>query len=110
MKQRFSEMAKTHDLIGDVRGAGLILGVELVKNRETKEPASREAAKFCYQAWKNRLLTAYVGLNSNVIEITPPLILTMDQAEHGLQIFEQTLSDIETGKVPDSAVAPFAGW
>jgi len=110
MKKRFSEMAKTHDLIGDVRGAGLIVGVELVKKRETKEPASREAAKFCYQAWKNRLLTAYVGLNSNVIEITPPLILTMDQAENGLRIFEQTLSDIEAGKVPDSAVAPFAGW
>jgi len=110
MKKRFSEMAKNHDLIGDVRGAGLIVGVELVKERETKEPASREAAKFCYQAWKNGLLTAYVGLNSNVIEITPPLILTMDQAENGLRIFEQTLSDVEAGEVPDSAVAPFAGW
>jgi len=110
MKKRFLEMAKAHELIGDVRGMGLILGVELVKNRETKEPASREAAKLCYQAWKNGLLTAYVGLNSNVIEITPPLILTTDQAENGLRIFEQSLSDVEAGRVPDSAVAPFAGW
>lgn len=110
MKKRFSELAKTHNLIGDVRGAGLILGVELVKNRETKEPASREAAKFCYQAWKNGLITVYVGLNSNVIEITPPLVLTIDQAERGLRIFEQSLSDVEAGKVSDSDVAPFAGW
>jgi 4-aminobutyrate aminotransferase len=110
MKKRFSELAKTHNLIGDVRGAGLILGVELVKNRETKEPASREAAKFCYQAWKNGLITVYVGLNSNVIEITPPLVLTIDQAERGLRIFEQSLSDVEAGKVSDSDVAAFAGW
>jgi 4-aminobutyrate aminotransferase len=110
MKKRFLEMAGRHELIGDVRGAGLILGIELVKDRETKEPATREAAKLCYQAWKNGLLTAYVGLNSNVLEITPPLILTVDQAERGIQILERSLSEVESGKVPDSAVAPFAGW
>jgi 4-aminobutyrate aminotransferase len=110
MKKRFLEMTEPHELIGDVRGAGLILGIELVKDRETKEPATRETAKLCYQAWKNGLLTAYVGLNSNVLEITPPLILTVDQAERGIQILEQSLSEVESGKVPDSAVAPFAGW
>jgi 4-aminobutyrate aminotransferase len=110
MKRRFSELAATHDLIGDVRGAGLIVGVELVRNRETKEPASRETAKLCYQAWKNGLVTAYVGLTSNVMEMTPPLVLTIDQAEEGIQIFERSLSQVEAGKVPDSEVAPFAGW
>jgi 4-aminobutyrate aminotransferase len=110
VKKRFLEMAGRHELIGDIRGAGLILGIELVKDRETKEPAARETAKLCYQAWKNGLLTAYVGLNSNVLEITPPLILTIDQAESGIQILERSLSEVEDGKVPDSAVAPFAGW
>jgi len=110
MKKRFLEMAERHELIGDVRGAGLILGIELVKSRERKEPATREVAKLCYQAWKNGLLTAYVGLNSNVLEITPPLILTVDQAERGMQILERSLSEVEGGKVPDGAVAPFAGW
>jgi 4-aminobutyrate aminotransferase len=110
MKKRLQEMAKTHQLIGDVRGLGMILGVELVKNRDTKEPATKETAKVCYQAWKRGLITVYVGLNSNVVEITPPLILTIDQAEKGLQIFEQSLSDVEAGKVADSEVSAFAGW
>lgn len=110
MKKRLLDMAKTHELIGDVRGAGLILGIELVRNRETKEPATKEAARFCYQAWKNGLLTVYVGLHSNVIEITPPLIITVDQAKMGLEIFEQTLTDIEQGKVSDSDISQFAGW
>jgi 4-aminobutyrate aminotransferase len=110
MKKRLLEMAKTHQLIGDVRGLGLIIGVELVKNKDTKEPASKEAAKLCYGAWKRGLVTVYVGMNSNVIEITPPLILTVEQAEKGLQIFDQSLADVEAGKVPDSEVSAFAGW
>jgi len=110
MRKRFLEMAKTHELIGDVRGLGMIVGVELVKNRDTKEPAAKQAAKFCYQAWKNGLITVYVGLNSNVIEITPPLIMTVDQAERGLRIFEQSLSDVEAGKVSEREIASFAGW
>lgn len=110
VKERLLEVAGRHALIGDVRGTGLILGIELVKERETKEPATRETAKLCYQAWRNGLLTAYVGLNSNVLEITPPLVLTLDQAEMGIQILEKSLSEVEAGKVPDSDVAPFAGW
>ena len=110
MKKRFLEMAKTHELIGDVRGLGMILGVELVKNKDSKEPAAKEAAKFCYQAWKNGLITVYVGLNSNVIEITPPLVMNIEQAEKGLQIFERSLSEVEAGKVSDADVSDFAGW
>ena len=110
MKKRFLEMAGQHEIIGDVRGVGLIQGIELVKDRETKEPATRETAKLCYQAWKNGLLTAYVGLNSNVLEITPPLIISVDQAERGIRILERSLSEVEAGKVADSEVARFAGW
>jgi len=110
IKQRLLEVAGRHEWIGDVRGAGMIIGIELVKNKETKEPATEETAKLCYQAWKNGLLTAYVGLSSNVLEITPPLILTLDQAERGIQVLERSLSEVEAGKVPDSAVAPFVGW
>jgi len=109
-KKRLLEMADSHELVGDVRGKGLILGVELVKNKKTKQPGTVETAKLCYQACKNGLLTAYVGLNSNVIEITPPLVLTSQQAEEGLRIFEQSLTEVEKGKVPDSVISSFAGW
>ncbi len=52
----------------------------------------------------------YVGRHSNVIELTPPLTLTAVEAEEGLQIIDQALEDVENDRVPDSAVAPYAGW
>jgi len=110
MKKRLNEIAQTHTLIGDVRGQGLILGLELVKNTKTKEPAARETAKVCYRAWENGLILGYVGQNSNVVEITPPLILSEEDAEQGLQILEATFSEVEQGKVSDEKITRFAGW
>jgi len=108
--KRLKEMMEKHELIGDIRGKGLLIGVELVKDRKSKEPAKKECAKLCYRAWELGLLTEYVGLFSNVIEITPPLILTKEQANEGLDIFEKALSDVEAGKVPDEKITPYAGW
>ncbi|HYW02129.1 MAG TPA: aminotransferase class III-fold pyridoxal phosphate-dependent enzyme, partial [Candidatus Acidoferrum sp.] len=110
MKKRLNEIAQRHNLIGDVRGQGLILGLELVKNTKTKEPAARETAKVCYRAWENGLILGYVGQNSNVVEITPPLILSEEDAEQGLQILEATFSEVEHGKVSDEKITRFAGW
>jgi len=110
MKKRFEEISKKHSLIGDVRGEGLIVGLELVKDRTTKEPATAEAAKVCYRAWENGLILGYVGRSSNVVEITPPLVITEEEAEQGIQILDRTISEVEQGKVSDEKIAQFAGW
>jgi 4-aminobutyrate aminotransferase len=110
MKKRLNEIAQRHPLISDVRGQGLILGLELVKNTKTKEPAIRETAKVCYRAWENGLILGYVGQHSNVVEITPPLILSEEDAEQGLQTLEVTFSEVEHGKVSDEKITRFAGW
>lgn len=107
---RLVELQATHPLIGDVRGRGLMIGVELVRSRETKHAAKRECAKLALRCFQLGLLIHYVGLFSNVVEITPPLVLTRTEAERGMDIFAQALKDVEDGRVSDEEVVAYAGW
>jgi 4-aminobutyrate aminotransferase len=110
MKKRLMEMKESHPLIGEVRGKGLMMGVELVKDQKTKEPAAIETAKLTYHCWEKGLIVINLATFSNVIEITPPLILTKELAEDGLIRFEQALTDVEKGKVPDERLGAFKAW
>ena len=110
MKKRLEELKEKHELIGDVRGKGLIIGLELVRDRQTKEPAPLETAKVVFRAWQLGLLTAFVGADGNVIEITPPLIIDRKQVDTGVDILERAFKDVEGKKIPDSAVKDFTGF
>jgi 4-aminobutyrate aminotransferase len=103
-------LAARHPLIGEVRGQGLMIGVELVRDQATKEPAAREAARLVYRCFELGLLVIYCGLTGNVIEMTPPLTIGDAEVSEALEILDQALGDVEAGRFDDAKLAPYAGW
>lgn len=110
LKSRLEGLMRSRSEIGSVRGRGLALGVELVEDRTTKAPAKSLAAKTVYRAFELGLVVYYVGLNSNVLELTPPLMLSKSEADEAVDIIGRAITDAATGKVSDEAVRAFAGW
>jgi 4-aminobutyrate aminotransferase len=104
-------LRERHPMIGDVRGRGLALGVELVGDRESREPVTAATtAKVIYRAYQLGAVFFYVGLRANVLELTPPLTLSEAEACEGIAIIDQALTDVARGLVSDADVAPFMMW
>jgi 4-aminobutyrate aminotransferase len=85
-----------HRLIGDVRGKGLMIGVELVRDRTTKERATTERQRLVREMFQRGVLV--LGAGRNVVRLSPPLVLTTDQADTIVTIFDQALTAVETGR------------
>jgi 4-aminobutyrate aminotransferase len=85
-------LAARHPLIGDVRGKGLMIGVELVRDRQTKERATTERDALVMAAFRRGLLILAAGQNS--IRISPPLVLTMEQAEIAAGLLDESLTSL----------------
>jgi len=91
MQAGFRKLQERHDLIGDVRGMGLMLGVELVTNRETKEPATNEAVRVLDECRKMGVLIGRGGLFGNVLRIKPPMCINEQDADFALEVLDGAL-------------------
>lgn len=91
----FHELMARHPSIGDVRGKGLMIGVEFVKDRLSKEPAEALRERIVELAFQRGLLL--LGCSKSTIRIAPPLSLTRQEADDGLAIFEEAITLAEKG-------------
>jgi 4-aminobutyrate aminotransferase-like enzyme/Ser/Thr protein kinase RdoA (MazF antagonist) len=94
LEARLRRLAIHHPLIGDVRGRGLFLGVELVRDHATLEPAGAEAARVVNGLRERGVLVAAVGPHNNVLKIRPPLCFSQENAEELVSALDDTLRGI----------------
>lgn len=92
MKGRLAAMAEKFDVIGDIRGRGAMIAIELVEDRDTKEPAAAATAALAKTCHQEGLLALTCGTYGNVLRFLPPLVIGDDLLNEGLDIIEQALA------------------
>ncbi|HEX8995012.1 MAG TPA: 4-aminobutyrate--2-oxoglutarate transaminase [Ktedonobacterales bacterium] len=92
--ERMRDWRRRYELIGDVRGLGAMVAMELVRDRERRTPAAAEAAALMAEARARGLLVIKAGLNDNVIRLLMPLVTTDDEMTRGLDILEESLTAV----------------
>jgi len=93
LRERLLELQEEFPLIGDVRGKGLLQAIELVKDRETKEPAKEETLEVLEAARRNGLLAGKGGLWGNVIRITPPMNVRRSDVDEFARLLKRSLAE-----------------
>jgi 4-aminobutyrate aminotransferase-like enzyme len=87
-----------HPSIGDVRGIGLLIGIEIVKDREKKIPDPGTANAICSEAFKRGVYTLNMGsYGGRAIRVAPPLIIDEAQADTAIDLLEESIGKAETG-------------
>lgn len=106
--KRFEQMKSKYTIIGDVRGRGLSIGVDLVKDPVTKERHREAAAKICYECYERGLIVTFFA--NNVLRIQPPLVITKEELDKGLDIIEDSLKVFLNDEISDDVLDVVKGW
>jgi 4-aminobutyrate aminotransferase len=93
MLKRMSNWPAKHAMVGDVRGRGLMIGVELVKDQKTKEHAAAERDRIVELAFERGVL--FLGCGPSTVRIAPPLVVTKEEADVAIEVLEECISVVE---------------
>lgn len=107
-RSRFEAMKEKYEIIGDVRGIGLSIGIDLVKDRKTKEGDKLGASKICYRAWQKGIILIFLA--SGVLRIQPPLVITKEELDRAIDIIEESIVEYLNGQIPDEVLDVIKGW
>jgi len=91
--KRLEELKQQTEIVGDVRGKGLMIGMEIVENKETKKPAPKKANEIMIRSWKRGV--AVITCGSSTIRIAPPLNITKELVDAALEIIGDVIKEVE---------------
>lgn len=94
IKTRLDKLKNDLKIVGDVRGKGLVMGVEIVKDKNSKEPDPELTQKLINACCNNGLMVGRVGYYGNVIRVAPPLVINESEAEESCDLFEKSIRNI----------------
>jgi 4-aminobutyrate aminotransferase-like enzyme len=94
LKEKLLELKDKHTMIGDVRGMGLVYGIEYVKDRTSKEPAPDLVREIVLKCVENGLMVGKLGIHGNVMRVAPPLVITPELVDESVAILGRVLSKI----------------
>jgi 4-aminobutyrate aminotransferase / (S)-3-amino-2-methylpropionate transaminase / 5-aminovalerate transaminase len=93
-EERASAWQKKWELIGDVRGLGGMCAFELVRNRDTREPADTETKELAHYCYENGLITITAGTYNNIVRILVPLVISDEQLDEGFDVLEAAIAHV----------------
>lgn len=91
--KRFEELKERSEIVGDVRGKGLMIGVELVEDKQTRKPASQKAAEVILRSWKRGV--AIITCGSSTLRVAPPLTIQRELLDNALGIVQDVIREVE---------------
>ena len=94
LKKKFLAMKEKYPLIGDVRGTGAMTAIELVRDRETKEPATEETGKIVQYCVQNGVFVPSAGINKNLLRMLVTLVISDEQLEEALDVIEEAIARV----------------
>jgi 4-aminobutyrate aminotransferase/(S)-3-amino-2-methylpropionate transaminase len=94
MRARMEEWQDRFREVGDVRGLGAMLAIELVHDRESQDPAPELVAAVCEEAFRNGLLLLSAGIYSNVVRVLVPLTIADGELDEALEVWERALEHV----------------
>ncbi|MBA7532827.1 4-aminobutyrate aminotransferase GabT [subsurface metagenome] len=95
LKERFLKMKNKYPLIGEIRGIGAMIAIELVEDRKTKEPATQETAQVVQECLKNGVFVPTAGINKNLLRMLVSLEITDEQLYEALDVLEKAVAKVK---------------
>ena len=108
LKEKLQLLMSKYDIVGEIRGIGLSLGVEIVSNKKDKTKNKLAAAKISYNCIENGLLLTFLG--ENVLRIQPPLVITEEQIDKAVKIMDNSFEGYLNGEISDEVLKYAKGW